>query len=127
MDVTAPLPMRTGRLWTGVLAAPAAWVVAEGVGYVVAARACEPSVGAAASAETAHARLLDIAICVVCLIIGVVGLWSAIANVRAARRDANDRATFLSIGGAFSSALFTAGIALFALPALIVNACNQAR
>jgi hypothetical protein len=121
VDVTA------ARLWTGVLAAPTAWLVAEGVGYVFAARLCEPSVGLASSPEAAHARVVNIIVCVACLVVAATGLVAALANVREVRRERTGRDTFLSVGGAFSSALFTAGIALFALPALIVNVCNQAR
>ena len=118
--------MTEARLWTGVLAAPAAWLFAEGVGYVVAARMCEPSIGIASSAEATHARTINTIVCLVCLIVALVGLFAAIGNVRS--RDAtNGRATFLSLGGAFTSALFTLGIVLFALPALVVNVCNQAR
>jgi hypothetical protein len=115
------------RLWTGVLAAPAAWLVAEGVGYVMAARMCEPSIGIASSPEATHARAVNTIVCVACLIIALVGLIAAIGNAREVRSVGNGRATFLSLGGAFTSALFTLGIVLFSLPAFVVNVCNQAR
>ena len=92
-----------------------------------AARLCEPSVGIATSAEATHARAINTIVCVVCLLVALVGLIAAIGNAREVRGAADGRATFLSLGGAFTSALFTAGIALFALPALVVNVCNQAR
>lgn len=119
--------MSGARMWTGVLAAPTAWLVAEGVGYVVAARMCEPSIAVASSAEAAHARTANAVVCVICLIVALVGLVAAIGNVREARAVENGRGTFLAIGGAFSSALFGVGILLFAVPALVVNVCNQAR
>jgi hypothetical protein len=114
-------------MWTGVLAAPTAWLVAEGVGYVVAARMCEPSIAVASSAESTHARTVNTVVCIICLIIALAGLVAAIGNVRGARAVENGRAAFLAIGGAFSSALFTVGILLFAVPALVVNVCDQAR
>ena len=117
----------TVRLWAGVLAAPAAWLVAEAVGYTVAARICEPSVGLATAPAATHARIVNLIVCAVCLAIAVAGLAAAVANVRDTRTRESGRPSFLAVGGVFSSAVFTAGIALFAVPSLIVNVCNQAR
>lgn len=119
-------PIGGARLWSGVVLAPLAWLLAEGAGYVLVARACEPPIGVATNPETGPARVVDIAVCVVCLVVAALGLFMAIANTRVTLRR-SDRPTLLSLGGAFSSAVFTAGILLFALPAAVVNACNQVR
>jgi hypothetical protein len=108
-------------MWSGIVLAPVAWLCAEGVGYVVASRTCEGSV------EPEHARIADVVICVVCIIVATLGLVAAIGNARVAAQGPERAPTLLSFGGAFSSALFTAGIILFALPAAFVNACNQVR
>jgi len=115
-------PVGQTRLWSGVVLAPLAWLCAEGVGYVLASRACSPP-----GVETTRAKIVDVVICVVCLIVAAVGLIAAIENARVTSRGSDRGPTFLSFGGAFSSALFTGGIVLFALPAAIVNACNQVR
>ena len=115
-------PVGALRLWSGVVLAPVAWLCAEGVGYVVSSRVCESPSG-----ETALARIVDIAICIVCLLVATAGLVAAIANVRVTSGGSERSPTMLSVGGAFSSALFTIGIILFALPAAIVNACNRVR
>ena len=129
MDAGKTTP--SGRLWTGMLLAPAAWLLSEGVGYVVSSRLCEPGTGIASSGEATHARLLHVVVCLICLVLAVLGFAVAVGNLRALRRDSSSprrgRVTFMSVGGAFMSALFTVGIVVFAAPALIVNVCNQAR
>ena len=126
-------PVANARLWAGVLLAPAAWSVAELVGYFLVARACDrgPAAGAARAGVTQ-----DI-VAVVLGIIAVAGLVIAIANLRSVG-DVGDRempgvptvrgrARFMALAGVVMSSLFVLGIVFFALPPLFVNWCNQAR
>lgn len=117
------------RLWIGVLAAPLAWVAAEGVGYVTSARLCEAPVGILPSGNPA--RVANVIICGICLLVALAGLCVAIDNYRQMRsRAANvpfGRAEFLSVGGVFASVVFASAIILFAIPALVVNVCNHVR
>lgn len=117
------------RLWIGVLAAPLAWVAAEGVGYVSSARLCEAPVGVLRSAE--QARVVNVIICSICLLVALVGLAVAIDNYRRMRTAGANvpfgRAEFLAVGGVFASAVFASAIILFAIPAMVVNVCNHVR
>jgi hypothetical protein len=126
-------PVANARLWAGVLLAPAAWSVAELVGYFLVARACDrnPPAGAA------HAGITQDVVAVVLGIIATLGLVIAIANLRSVG-DVGDRempgvptvrgrARFMALAGVVMSSLFVLGIVFFALPPLFVNWCNQAR
>ena len=126
-------PVANARLWAGVLIAPAAWSVAELLGYVLVARACDrvPDGG------VAYAGIVQDVVAVVLGIIAVVGLVIAIANLRSVG-DVGDRempgvptvrgrARFMAVAGVVMSSLFVLGIVFFALPPLFVNWCNQAR
>lgn len=111
----------------GILAAPTAWVVAEGVGYVVVSRLCDPRLG---MARLSTVRIINVIICGVCFAVAAAGLIAALANYRTLHREAalnDNRATFMTVTGIFGSAVFVAAIVLFAMPALIVNVCDQAR
>jgi hypothetical protein len=108
-----------------VVLAPLAWVVAEAVGYVVAARLCEPATDLAMSSQALHARVANSIVCGVCLVVALVGLSAAIKSTRGAS-GMGGRVRFLAIGGAFTSAVFAAAIVLFAVPGLILNVCSQA-
>jgi hypothetical protein len=128
VDVTAGTSFER-RLWIGVLAAPLAWVAAEGVGYVTSARLCEAPVGILQSANPA--RVVNVIICGICLLVALAGLVVAIDNYRRMRTGAANvpfgRAEFLSAGGVFTSVVFASAIILFAIPALVVNVCNHVR
>jgi len=126
-------PVATARLWAGVLLAPAAWSVAELLGYFLVARACDrdPPSG------VAHAGITQDVVAVVLGIIAIAGLVIAISNVRSVG-DVGDRevpgvptvrgrARFMALAGVVMSALFVLGIVFFALPPLFVNWCNQVR
>ena len=126
-------PVANARLWAGVLLAPAAWSVAELVGYFLVARACDRN----APTGVAHAGVVQDIVAVVLGIIAVVGLVIAVANLRSVG-DVGDgemprvptvrgRARFMALAGVVMSSLFVLGIVFFALPPLFVNWCNQAR
>jgi hypothetical protein len=126
-------PVANARLWAGVLLAPAAWSVAELLGYVLVARACDRDF----PTGVAHAGITQDVVAIVLGIIAIVGLVIAISNLRAVGevRDSElpgvptvwGRARFMALAGVVMSALFVLGIVFFALPPLFVNWCNQAR
>ena len=125
--------MPNSRLWAGVALAPAAWSVAELVGYFLVARACDRALAGAAI----DARVVQGAVAVVLGLIAVIGLVIAIGNWRRVRDTGETgkadaaprwgRAKFMALGGVIASSLFVVGIAFFALPPLLVNACSEAR
>ena len=119
------------RLWIGMLAAPLAWVAAEGVGFVSSTKLCEARTGLVPDANPALARVVNLILCGICLLVALVGLVVAIDNYRRTRTAASNvavgRAEFMSLGGVFASVIFASAIVLFAIPALVVNVCNQVR
>jgi hypothetical protein len=124
------VPVTMGRLWAGVLLAPAAWVVAELLGYPLASRGCDQRTVSAA----ARTGVTQDVIAVVLALIAVAGLVIAMGNWRQARAAASSnetaargRAQFMSLAGVVASALFTLGIVFFALPPLLINICREVR
>ena len=119
------------RLWIGMLCAPVAWLLAEGVGYYLASRSCEPGVHGVPLAGTAAPRMAQIVLCLLLLGAALYGLAVAVRNDRLVRESGADephrgRARFMSLGGILLGILFAGGIVMFALPAFFANACSQA-
>ena len=127
------LPVSVKRLWVGVLAAPAAWLVMEMVGYYLAARSCEPGTGGVPLLGTAHPRVTQVIMDGGAVIIALIGLTTAIQCWRALPQPGRDatpelgRARFMALVGVLTSVLFLGGILMFGLPPFFVNACSQAR
>ena len=125
-----PLPVANARLWAGVVLAPVAWALAELLGYILVARACDRGTRSA----MAHAGLTQDVVAIGLGIIAVAGLAIAVGNWRRVRdssaageQTASGRARFMALGGVVTSALFVLGILFFALAPLFLNACNQVR
>ena len=125
-----PLPVAAGRLWAGVLLAPASWVVAELLGYVLASHACDRG----AASTMANAGIIQDVLASVLALIAVAGLVIAIGNWRHVREPSRPhepavrgRAHFMSLAGVVGSALFTLGIVFFALAPLLINTCSEVR
>jgi len=128
------LPVGSNRLWAGMLTAPAAWVLTEGLGYYLAARSCELGAGGVPLEGTAHPAVTQAILSLVALLASGAGLFVSLGNWRAVRShtapgDSAEwgRAHFMAFGGVLLSVLFLVGIVLFALPAFIVSPCSQAR
>jgi hypothetical protein len=127
--IERPMP-RLSRLWFGVGAAPVAWSVTELVGYAMVARSCERGWHGPVASGFDNPRPWMIGLTVLLAIVAASGLWTAVTNVRAtteAAETAASRAWFMAVAGVFVSSLFLAGIVLFGIPSLIVNACAQVR
>jgi hypothetical protein len=143
-----PIPRR--RLWMGLVLAPAAWAVAFGIGYMLAARSCEGDNGMHATGVPG-VRWVDLVVAIVMAGVAAFGLVTALGSMREAERKPrpNDRETELASGamdpeargavpwwgrelfmaraGVIGSALFLAGTLLLVIPPLILNVCSQAR
>jgi hypothetical protein len=143
-------PIPRGRLWAGLVIAPAAWLFAFGVGYILAARSCEGDNGMHATG-VAGVRWVNLAIAVVMACVAAFGLVTAIGSLREAKEkpapddreaeleagavDPEARGTvpwwgrelFMARAGVIGSALFFGGTVLFVIPPLVLNACSQAR
>jgi hypothetical protein len=122
-------PIRSSRLWAGVLVAPTAWSVAELLGYVLASRACDRG-----AAGAVYAGLTQDVLAVALGVIAVVGLTIAVANWHRVREPPGldrsqiwGRAHFMALAGTVSSGLFVLGIVLFTLPPLLLNPCEHVR
>ena len=126
-------PVANSRLWAGVALAPAAWSIAELVGYFLVARACDRGPASA----VAHAGVTQAVVAVVLGVIAVVGLVIAVGNWKGVRDTGETgetgtppawgRAHFMALGGVIASSLFVLGIVFFALPPLFVNWCSEVR
>ena len=128
------LPVGLKRLWVGVLAAPSAWVLAEAVGYWLAARSCEPGVHGVPLGGTAYPAVTQVIVAVVALAAALTGLVVSVSNWWALHPQPTrgeqaewGRAHFMAFGGVLLSALFIGGIILFGLAPFFVNSCSQAR
>lgn len=128
--MTTRLPTNA-RLWIGVIAAPAAWIVAGGVGFITSALLCGVRPAAVTAARPIPARVVNIIICVLCLLGAVTGFVIAVDNYRRLRARAAEsdvgRDLFMAVVGMFAGAVFIAAIVLFAVPALVLNVCDSVR
>ena len=130
-DGTLPEPIDRTRLWLGVLLAPGAWLLVEGVGYVVSARLC--AIGVADTTHPAAPSYVQLVICATGFVAALVGLRISVRNLRvnaAADGDetpARGRARFMAMSGVILSVLFTGSIVFYALPAFVLDACHRAR
>lgn len=122
------------RLWLGLLLAPAAWLVGEQLGYYVTARGCEPGTVGVPLPSPAYPAATVLVIEIVAAVLAATGLVIAVRSWRATRADydsgkpaAFGRAHFMAFTGMIASSLFLVGIVWFGFPAIVVNACNQAR
>jgi hypothetical protein len=134
MERLQELPVGLKRLWAGVLIAPSAWVLAEGLGYYLASRSCEPRNGGVPLRGTAHPAVTQAALSIVLILAAAAGLLIAVGNWRGiqpqpSRGDATQwgRAHFMSFAGVLVSVLFIGGIVLFGIPSVLVDACRQAQ
>lgn len=122
------------RLWLGLLLAPAAWLAGEQLGYYVTARSCETGPVGVPLPSPAHPTATVLVIEIAAAILAAVGLLIAARSWRATRSDdgagtsaASGRAHFMAFTGMIASSLFLLGIVWFGFPAIVVDACNQAR
>jgi uncharacterized membrane protein len=129
------LPVSSGRLWFGIVAAPAAWALAELVGYVLVAQGCAWSHSGAAHYATPPAFTAFVGLTILCLLLAIAGLTIARANWRrlgrsSATRGATEpaaigRARFLACSGMLAGALFLLGLVLMAILPLLLQSCNE--
>jgi len=121
------------RLWTGMLLAPAAWLLAELGGYFAVARGCEPGRPGVPLPAPGNPALAQALLAMLLAVAAAIGLVVAVGNYRAlpARRAADApaieaRTRFMAVGGMLVSILFLLGLLFFALPPMLVG-CAQAR
>ena len=136
----APIP--PGRLWFGLLGAPAAWLVAELLGYLLAARSCEAGRNGINAYGVGDPSLVVGLLTLLMLAVATAATWTAggslrrlglssgaiTADGRRSDRPAEwGRARFMALAGVLTGVLFGLGIVLIGLPPLLVRACSEAR
>ena len=119
--------VRPGRLWAGVLLAPAAWVAQGALGWWFGYEACTPfGIGGARAAVTV--------LSIVALAMAITGGWIAWTNWGRTTSERHptqvkawDRVEFMSAGGVLVSGVFALGIAWAALSAALLHECGGMR
>ncbi len=122
-----PAAVPPGRLWTGVVLAPAAWIAQGALGWYVGYRAC-------AGETTAGARMALSVLTLAALAAALTGLavaWGNWGRTTPERHVADvkawDRVEFMSAGGVLVSGVFTIGIAWAGLTAILLHECGGMR
>ncbi len=118
------------RLWTGVLLAPAAWVLMELIGYYIAARGCDDGGGIHAPGPT-HPATLTVGLSVILTGVAAAALVIALGNWKHSHRSKGQpwegRERFMAKTGVIGSALFVVATLLFGVPALVLDVCQHVR
>lgn len=135
-------PVSAGRLWFGLLGAPAAWLVTEFLGYLLAARSCEAGRNGINAYGVGNPPVVVGVLALLMLAIAAAAAWVAGGTLRrlgarpgaaAAGRPGVDqsaewgRARFMALAGVLTGVLFALGIVLIGLPPFLVRACSEAR
>ncbi len=133
--LASALPVSVGRLWFGIVAAPAAWALAELAGYVLVARGCASRHAGGARYATPPALTAFLGLAILCLLLAIAGLLVARANWRrldrssapsgAAETTAMGRARFLARSGTIAGALFVLGLLLMVILPPLLQPCNE--
>lgn len=127
---TVEVPSRA-RLWFGVAAAPAAWSVAELVGYIGAGRGCLAPTIAGRTFGPASSATWTLVISLLMLTVALAGAVIGVGNFRQTEPHSDDelagRTRFMAVVGLGGSALFALGIVLFAVSPLVIHACARVR
>ncbi|HEY4320190.1 MAG TPA: hypothetical protein VGM77_03340 [Gemmatimonadales bacterium] len=125
-DIATP---SKARLWIGVGLAPAAWSVAEVVGYIGAGRGCWGNWADGRTVGPSNSNTWVLVIGGVALLTAAIGLAVAVGNYRRTSSGRSDeaRAHFMATVGTAGSVLFLSGIVLFLLPPLFLHACVATR
>lgn len=135
-------PVTSGRLWFGLLGAPVAWLVAEFVGYLMAARSCEAGRNGINAYGVGNPSVAAVVLALLMLAVAGAATWVAGGtlhrlglSLRSLAGDGRNgdhpvewgRARFMALASVLSGVLFGLGIVLIALPPLLVRACSEAR
>jgi hypothetical protein len=115
------------RLWTGVIAAPAAWIAQGALGWYFGYEAC----GGWTPAGARIAVAVLSALALVAALAGWSVAWRTWGRVAAERRPFDvtgwDRVEFMSAGGVLVSSIFIIAIVWAALSALLLRECGGMR
>ncbi len=112
-----------GRLWFGLLAAPAAWSVQGLLGWFFGARICtEMSIGGVRTV-VGLIGIAAIAVSVVALAVGIGNWRTATAETDAAE----NRIEFMSLGGVLVSGAFILATFWATLNAVFISVCGGVR
>ncbi|HEY2376695.1 MAG TPA: hypothetical protein VGH98_12030 [Gemmatimonadaceae bacterium] len=132
---TERIPVSQRRLWFGVLIAPAAWIIALIVGYLLVSRGCDIAPNGLRGRPVASPGVVQVVFGVAFTVLALGSLWAARGSYRAivasrppgqSTRVEWDRARFMALVGILVASIFAFGIALIAIAPLMLNACMQA-
>jgi hypothetical protein len=122
-----PADVPPGRLWTGVLLAPAAWITQGSLGWYFGYQAC-------AGLGVAGARTALMVLSLVCLGFALVGGWVAWSSWGLTATERHpldvkgwDRVEYMAAGGVLISSIFVIGIVWGGLSPVLLNECGGMR
>jgi hypothetical protein len=109
-----------GRLWVGLLAAPAAWATQLVVGYGSEELTCSTRM-TVASLELDH---FVAGVSVAAALVALGGLVVAVSSALSTRDDALGRVSFMAGAGVLVSAVFLGAILLAGSAVLVLDPCE---
>jgi len=113
-----------GRLWFGVLVAPAAWIAQGALGWFFGYRVCTSMSIAAVRTTLGVISVLAIAMTIAGLITGVMNWRQTDGDVGV---EAWDRVAFMSLAGVFVSASFLVASIWAGLTPVLLSSCGGMR
>lgn len=116
-----------GRLWAGVLLAPAAWIAQGSLGWYFGYQACD---GLTVSGTRAALTVLSL----LTLAVALAGWWIAWTSWGATSRERHvldvkawDRVEYMAAGGVLVSSIFAVAIVWGSLSAAFLSRCGGMR
>lgn len=132
--VYTPAPVSSRRLWYGVSAAAAAWVVHGLTSFVIADAACSSGrVAPWAGFTRGGLQTILIVLTVVMLAIAISGgvvawrTWRLLATARFEETQAWGRGEFMALAGIFISTIFSLAIIWGGLGPILTGLCEATR
>lgn len=122
------------KLWFGIFGGPVVWAIQLIVDYALVAHFCYPNDTPVASSSFGGVRAVAIAVSVLCLVVAVAALFTALHSWSVTRHGhegehrevaevGEGRARFMAVAGLLVSGIFIYGVLMNALPIVTLPVC----